>query len=84
LSRLYFEDVVDVNTPHPYVLVYMLNDKDAYSPSAFALFMDIAIAEDRSLLMTVFESAKPVSLTVDQLRVNEECGHQAKASPCPE
>jgi hypothetical protein len=66
MSRLYFENVVDVNTPHPYVFVYMLEEGETFSPSAFAPFMDLTVEEDRSLLMTVFESAKPVSLTLDQ------------------
>jgi hypothetical protein len=59
-------NIVDVSTRHPYVFVYMLGDRDTYSPSAFAPFMNIAVAKDYSLLMTVFESAKPVSLTVEQ------------------
>jgi hypothetical protein len=66
MSRLYFEDVVDVNVPHPYVFVYMVDDRDTCSPSALAPFMDIGVANDHSLLMTVFESAKPVSLTIEQ------------------
>lgn len=38
MGKLYFEDIVDVNTPHPYVFVYMLPDNEAFSPSAFVPF----------------------------------------------
>lgn len=76
MSRLYFEDIVDVNAPHPYVFVYMLDDRDTYSPSAFAPFTDIGVANDHSLLMTVFESAKSVSLTIEQWNEIARVAHE--------
>ena len=66
MGKLYFEDIVDVNTPHPYVFVYMLPDNETFSPSAFAPFMDLAIQANRSLIMTIFESPNPVALSVGQ------------------
>jgi hypothetical protein len=66
MGKLYFEDIVDVNTPHPYVFVYMLQEDDKFSPSEFAPFMELAVQKDRSLLMTIFESAIPISLSIDQ------------------
>jgi hypothetical protein len=66
MGKLYFEDIVDVNTPYPYVFVYMLETSEIFSPSQFAPFMDLAVQRDRSLCMTVFESANPVSLTLEQ------------------
>jgi hypothetical protein len=66
MGKLYFEDIVDVNTPHPYVFVYMLPEGEAFNPSTFAPFMDLAVQADRSLVMTIFESATPVALSPDQ------------------
>ncbi|CAB3752797.1 hypothetical protein [Paraburkholderia solisilvae] len=66
MSKLYLEDIVDVNTPYPYVFVYMLEENEIFSPGQFAPFMDLAVQRDRSLRMTVFESANPVSLTLEQ------------------
>ena len=43
MGKLYFEDIVDVNTPYPYVFVYMLPEGETFNPSTFAPFMDLAI-----------------------------------------
>jgi hypothetical protein len=66
MGKLYFEDIVDVNTPYPYVFVYLLPDDRSFSPSEFAPFMELVVQEDRNLVMTIFESANPVALGVDQ------------------
>jgi hypothetical protein len=91
MGKLHFEDIVGVNTPYPYVFVYMLEESETLSPSAFAPFMALAVQQDRSLLMTVFESANSVSLKLEQLeilldrypvvRVNEECDRVALCAP---
>jgi hypothetical protein len=66
IGKLVFEDIVDINTPHPYVFVYLLADDEIFSVSGFSPFMELAVQENKSLSMTIFESIKTVSLSAEQ------------------
>jgi hypothetical protein len=66
MKRLIFEDIIDINTPHPYVFVYLLAEDEEFSVSGSSPFMELAVQEDNSLLMTRFESSESVSLSAAQ------------------
>ena len=66
MAKLAFEDVGDVNAPHPYILVYLLADHESFWPGQFEAFMELAVEKDQRLVLTVYKSDAPVSLSVDQ------------------
>ncbi|MDE1179833.1 hypothetical protein [Paraburkholderia sp.] len=66
METLYFEDVIDITVPHPYVFVYRVPAGEVYSVDRYSPFMRLGMHEDTTLVFTIFESATPTMLLIDQ------------------
>jgi hypothetical protein len=76
MTQLSFEFFSDVNAPHAYITVSMLQDGEAYDPTKFNPFMELAVEADNSLVLTVYEHGKHLSMTVEQW---DEISRRARA-----
>ncbi|MDQ0624253.1 MAG: hypothetical protein ACJ8I3_00300 [Paraburkholderia graminis] len=76
MTHLAFELFSDVNAAHPYITVYLLEDGESYDPTNFNPFMELAVEKDNSLVLTVYPTDRPRSMTVEQW---EEISKRARA-----
>jgi hypothetical protein len=76
MTQLVFELFSDVHAAHPYIMVYLLQDSESYQAGAFNPFMELAIENDDSLVLTVYATDKPLLLNVEQW---DEISRRARA-----
>jgi len=76
MTRLVFELFSDVHAAHPYIMVYLLRNDEIYHAGSFNPFMELAVEKDSSLALTIYETDKTWSLTVEQW---EEIARRARA-----
>jgi hypothetical protein len=76
MTRLVFELFSDVHAAHPYIMVYLLQDDETYHAGSFNPFMELAVEKDNSLVLTIYETERTWSLTVEQW---EEISRRARA-----
>jgi hypothetical protein len=66
MTHLIFELFSDVYAAHPYVMVYLLQDGETYHAGSFNPFMELAVENDNRLVLTVYKTDSPVSLSIEQ------------------
>lgn len=76
MTQLSFEFFSDVNAPHPYIPVSLLQDGEVYDPTKFDPFMELAVEADNSLVLTVYKHGKDLCMTVEQW---DEISRRARA-----
>jgi hypothetical protein len=66
MTHLIFELFSDVNAAHPYIMAYLLQNNETYHAGSFNPFMELAVEKDNDLVLTIYETDKTWSLTVEQ------------------
>jgi hypothetical protein len=66
MTSLVFELFSDVTAPHPYFSVYLLKEGEPYDPGKFNPFMEFSVEKNSELVLTIYEHAQAISLTLEQ------------------